>query len=142
MKRINLLVSATIALALACTPALAESAECWSVFPGGNEADFYKIEAHKAGTPTVLYGYGLNDTNLLPAQVLQHWYSGLQGSDALGASFITLRLQDTPGHYLYPSLVLMDWAGDEMATAYVPFVVMDQQHLLVSKATFQCRRLD
>jgi hypothetical protein len=136
MRRI---VAAVIVLALCALPAKAAIAVCSSERQGQTE-DIYRIDANESSV-TVTYQYVPAGREAREAEILHHWHAGVEGGSSLGASFIMLRITDSRGDQLPPSMIVIDWTRLRFGSSYVPFAA-DTSNFVVARTDYTCVRLD
>ena len=127
-------------LALFPTHAVAEVMTCHATDFEYKAEYAFRIEANKE-TPTLIW-FSFDPKNLdsSPAEVVEHNFTGISGSDGLGISSIMIRQRDENGQLMLPSFITIDWTTTRLAIAYVPFISVST--LLVVRDDFSCQRLD
>lgn len=113
---------------------------CYSVDLEGKAENGFRIEAEKDQIARVWYAYDVDKLDQSPAEVLEHHFTGIKGSDGLGISSLMVRQRDENGNLMLPALLTIDWTTNRLATAYVPF--LSDANLLVARTDYQCQRLD
>jgi hypothetical protein len=127
-------------LALLPTQAVGEVMVCYGVDLEGKAENGFRIEAEKDQMARVWYAYDVERLDESPADVLEHHFTGIKGSDGLGISSLMIRQRDENGNLLLPALLTIDWTTNRLAAAYVPF--LSDANLLVVRTDYQCQRLD
>lgn len=128
------------ALAFFPVQAVAEVMVCYGVDFDGKAENAFRIEAEKDQPALVWYSFDVDAIESSPAEVLEHHYTGIKGSDGLGISSLMIRQRDENGNLMLPALLTIDWTTNRIATAYVPF--LSDANLLVTRGDYQCQRLD
>jgi hypothetical protein len=127
-------------LTLLPAQAVGEVMVCYGVDLEGKAENGFRIEAEKDQVARVWYAYDVERLDEFPAEVLEHHFTGIKGSDGLGISSLMVRQRDENGNLLLPALLTVDWTTNRLATAYVPF--LSDANLLVVRTDYQCQRLD
>lgn len=113
---------------------------CFGTDLEGRAEHGFRIEAEKDQAARVWYAYDIDKLDQSPAEVLEHHFTGIKGSDGLGISFLMVRQRDENGNLMLPALITIDWTTNRLASAYVPF--LSDANLLVTQTDYQCQRLD
>ncbi|BCG94180.1 hypothetical protein [Mesorhizobium sp. 131-2-1] len=130
---------------ISTTPALAEKALC--SFSSLTQTESYRIEANKDVVSVTYQGTNRLDkkTREEKAEVLKHWFTGLDGGDALGISFIMLRFPNSDGTQALPAMIVIDWTTLRFGHSYLPlmaFMTGDKEKFLIARTDYGCIRLD
>ena len=147
MKRLLTLAIPAL-LTISTVPAAAEKAICSSGPDPAGELDAYEIDASKvAVSVTHRYRYGRRGSEREEkAEVLKHWFPGVEGSDALGMSFIMVRFPDANSSTAQlPAMIVVDWRFVRFAHSYVPLLSFGSSHkdtFVITRTDYHCARLD
>ena len=136
MRKLGILA----ALVFVPVQAVAGVMVCHGVDFEGKAGHAFRIEASKDQPALVWYSYDVKVIESSPAEVLEHHYTGIKGSDGLGISSLMIRQRDESGNLMLPALLTIDWTTTRIATAYVPF--LSDANLLVTRSDYHCQRLD
>ena len=129
-----------VLLALVPGGAFAEVMTCHSVDFEYKAESAFRIEADKTMPARVWFAFDPRNLDNSPAEVLEHHFTGIIGSDGLGLSSILILPRDEKGQLMLPTFITVDWMTTRLAIAYVPFISVST--LLVVNNDFNCQRLD
>ena len=127
-------------VALFPNDATAEIMTCHSSDSNYKAEYAFRIEANKESPTLVWFAFDPKNLDKSPAEVLEHNFTGIVGSDGLGISSIMIRQRDEKGELMLPAFLTIDWTTTRLAVAYVPFISVST--LLVLRDDFNCQRLD
>ena len=129
-----------IVLAELTSYAMAEIMTCHAINSHYKAEYAIRIEADKLNPAHVWFAFDPDNLDNAPAEVLEHEFTGISGSDGLGISSLMIRQRDEKGQLMLPALLTIDWTTTRLAIAYVPFISVST--LLVVRDDFNCQRLD
>jgi hypothetical protein len=119
----------------------AESIQCVGSRVPDNKSEYaFRIVAGKTGMPKVWFAFDPAKLLNTPAEVLHHFYTGIDGASGLGVSTILVRQRDENGQLMVPAMIAVDWTTARLSVSYMP--ILSNVNLLVIRDHFDCARLD